>query len=1750
MSNQWLSRKITGLSAEKWTIHQLKSLQSSMQPTTATKSTDLSTAVKNILALFSFGNVDSLFANRKVLKSLSAELLSDLIKTLTAFNCSIHSTGSVSDIDITKKLSFQLSDEIFATFSEVTTNSTETVVVEAEESTGGLRQASALGILANLGSIGFEESATMLLDSLSSTLANSSDHSNLVKFTVSYLQFLQTVMNFHSNRKKLFTNICEVLLPSVMRLLSHCHAASERGDDSLSALQSVLSDVIEKGLFDEKNVEELATLQLTVDPSSAGANNNKHVNKKQKGNEPQGDRAEMEKAEGAKAKIDTVKNKSFHDTLFRILESRYNAPTAETDVQSVVCTDNIMQFAQSYANGVACLYKVYCTKSASMALQASTSQSITTGFQPRGSYHTNNSARNDVLGTDAVNARKHLIRVFHFLFQLIEAFRVSGERSMDELVAVLEERTRIKKSDAETTATPGKKRKQDKKSTTSDAPSEWSVEMVQLLKARILRNAILTACVEIINQQAIPNHDSLYRYVELLVGLSVQSVKDCVRLNAHLESVADTVEFPYPDAEFAHAVLTADLECVRLVALIDHTTVVDHRLPSVVEILGAQDFTGNHADAARSQWVQRHYAAKRDLFQVVLRVHGELRLLDHLVGQLTKLDGKAATVARPSMLHTIVSSSQIAQTLVKLFSAAPVGQLPQHWANLSGASTTNGVSVVIESPKVQVGVLTCALARALMEAQLHSVRSNISVFSAEAASVDQVDANTVHMTVLLWRLAGTVQNFVTAQNSGQVKSKGYDVALMQGVMSTLSVLLRFVAHFHAGTLKQLTFPCLQKSADSDKQISFHSVAMALLLNNLLALRLDDSCFVPVFKALLSLVLLNSNIAAKVPTAQKDFSAQTTILSKYTLDLLAGAGADFAESTRLDLLYLVLCDIRVWSQFVRMSDATVASSALSLQSKQLVPLFQVYIRAGRHFDANAAADGEVAQRVQRIAVILKSPAVTDNKFLRLSAHAALQAEWLAADSTKASKGSDSVASRTALLASLYRLFGADFLYSATFFAPSIFAHLVAIQKSSGTGSVEGSELAASVLLGHLRIVPSERACSQISAYPAKPSVLDSALYFMTGVVHPTDEIDVKVLGSTLVQLYELARSALQQEEGEKEEETGHLLALMSLLLDVLLSRLVQQFNLDESSAATSAVSNALSFIKEVATGDHSNVNAQKSLLHTALSCFVSTPVRKLENSSVKNVNPSDPLVVSALHEVVATLAQRLLKSTNVAADRADGDLYSLGEDVMVISAMVQKSDQKNLSDAIQSDVIRAMFQHAAAVLRNDVDSSSAGWLYLFGSLSDQILLRFGVVTLPQITEAPTADMYLPITINLSQLGNLCGVMQRMLARELQSSAFAEITAVESTALSMPVVSLLTSLLNAGLNSRVCNCEPHQMLSVLKSHLLQPLQAGSTAARSFAPILCRDVLIYFTEHGRKLLPGGKLAQDKFQQFHESLIELTVSTYQDIIASHRGQTAEDVNQLAALLYHTNCVTATVSSVLQRQGRGGARRKNKENDTKSTLFRCDLWFDGLLSTITLITSHMHMWQESGVTTDSTETSALDCNASTVLLAKSLLQNMERLVAVSTSSSLPNLNTAIGAIILAITSTVTLLLRIENAVVASLSLSTTHSSSAASATTQALTLNLNSCYHLICRVFSSIASSQVLEKHVHFIACAAVEGLSKATVSRTFQEVAYPGIYALFEKCQSRQKTQMFAMLDAQSRTLMTDLHNEFMRSFKFVGK
>jgi hypothetical protein len=255
---------------------------------------------------------------------------------------------------------------------------------------------------------------------------------------------------------------------------------------------------------------------------------------------------------------------------------------------------------------------------------------------------------------------------------------------------------------------------------------------------------------------------------------------------------------------------------------------------------------------------------------------------------------------------------------------------------------------------------------------------------------------------------------------------------------------------------------------------------------------------------------------------------------------------------------------------------------------------------------------------------------------------------------------------------------------------------------------------------------------------------------------------------------------------------------------------------------------------------------------------------------------------------------------------------------------------------------------------------------------------------------------------------------------------------------------------------------------------------------------------------------------------------------------------------------VTLAATAALQRQGKSGARRskqpKRDGDASRSTVFRFDVWFDGLLGTLTLAVSHLHVWTEhlasssagSKITTKSTignSFAAEDANAATVLLAKSVLVNLERVVAVSTASALPNLNSSVGVICSLLTSTITLLLSVEQKVSAPAGrLSAQHPSAAL--------LQLPACYHVLCRVCGSIGSSAVLEKHIHFIASAVVESLSKITVSRMFQETAYPGIYALFEKCQSRQKTQMFAMLDTQSRVLMTDLHNEFMRSFKFVGK
>ena len=87
-------------------------------------------------------------------------------------------------------------------------------------------------------------------------------------------------------------------------------------------------------------------------------------------------------------------------------------------------------------------------------------------------------------------------------------------------------------------------------------------------------------------------------------------------------------------------------------------------------------------------------------------------------------------------------------------------------------------------------------------------------------------------------------------------------------------------------------------------------------------------------------------------------------------------------------------------------------------------------------------------------------------------------------------------------------------------------------------------------------------------------------------------------------------------------------------------------------------------------------------------------------------------------------------------------------------------------------------------------------------------------------------------------------------------------------------------------------------------------------------------------------------------------------------------------------------------------------------------------------------------------------------------------------------------------------------------------------------------------RAFTAAASSPDINKHAPFIICSLIDVLSDLTLSPDLKDTMLPGLFVLFDKCQSKQRRSIFAMLDVPGGALFQDLVNLYTREFKFVGR
>jgi len=444
-------------------------------------------------------------------------------------------------------------------------------------------------------------------------------------------------------------------------------------------------------------------------------------------------------------------------------------------------------------------------------------------------------------------------------------------------------------------------------------------------------------------------------------------------------------------------------------------------------------------------------------------------------------------------------------------------------------------------------------------------------------------------------------------------------------------------------------------------------------------------------------------------------------------------------------------------------------------------------------------------------------------------------------------------------------------------------------------------------------------------------------------------------------------------------------------------------------------------------------------------------------------------------------------------------------------------------------------------------SSGGWLSLVGTIGSEVLSRTGTcVSGGRGSEESEEESSAYVAIDRTKLSCLL----RMVLQKASHLSYADDDWLPSVT-SLAIIAYVSPCLSMIAETSHSNCDVGELLAVVRDSCLQsPMlehrlhhhqhQEHHQHAFDLSAGVCSDLLIYFAQHGRRTVPHTAAAQTKLNSFIEGLMQLTLSHFESSVSCMRGERGESA--ALRVLQASRAVSTVLYDIVVGKDRPSVRRKaSRSNDSSTGVLRFDLWFDGSLRLLSLVLSHVHSWggERLGRVASKSREEAADARRETTVeeILQCALFTLERFVTVSSVCSLPNLNTSVG-----------LLTTLMNLVMSVLLQSDLHSNRDASGRCGIVR---TSCYHQFNRILFSIASAAVLEKHVHFIACTVVEALSRcASIPKRFQDISFPGVFGLFERCAARQKTQMFAMLDARSRLLMTDLHAEFLRSFKFTGK
>ena len=98
--------------------------------------------------------------------------------------------------------------------------------------------------------------------------------------------------------------------------------------------------------------------------------------------------------------------------------------------------------------------------------------------------------------------------------------------------------------------------------------------------------------------------------------------------------------------------------------------------------------------------------------------------------------------------------------------------------------------------------------------------------------------------------------------------------------------------------------------------------------------------------------------------------------------------------------------------------------------------------------------------------------------------------------------------------------------------------------------------------------------------------------------------------------------------------------------------------------------------------------------------------------------------------------------------------------------------------------------------------------------------------------------------------------------------------------------------------------------------------------------------------------------------------------------------------------------------------------------------------------------------------------------------------------------------------------------------------------------LSITNALRVAGRTLTAAATSRELTRHAHILAASLTDLIAQRPLSTNAKELLLPGLFALFDRCKQKQRLQMFATVNVQTRAVLSDLHGTYLRDFKFTGK